>query len=48
MSVHNNRQELIKGNRNKKTRMWEVPLETQQSESVTNNILEQTYKPELA
>ena len=28
--------------------MWEVPLETQQSESLTNNILSQTYKPLLA
>ena len=27
--------------------MWEVPLETQQSEAVTKNILEQTSKPEL-
>ena len=27
--------------------MWEVPLETQQSEAVTNNIMDQTYKPEL-
>ena len=28
--------------------MWEVPLETQQSEFVTNNILAQTSKPKLA
>ena len=28
--------------------MWEVPLETQKSEYVKNNILSQTSKPELA
>ena len=28
--------------------MWEVPLETQQSEAVINNIMDQTTKPELA
>ena len=28
--------------------MWKVPLETQQSEAVANNILSQTYKLELA
>ena len=48
MPFHKNGQEIIKGTRNKKTRMWEVPLETQQAESMTNNIMEQTSKPELA
>ena len=33
---------------NKQTGMWIVPLETQQSEAVRNNILEQTTKPELS
>ena len=28
--------------------MWEVPLETQKSEVVVNNILDHTTKPELA
>ena len=28
--------------------MWEVPLEIQQSEAVTNNIMAQTSKPELS
>ena len=28
--------------------MWEVPLKTQQSKVVTNNIMAQTTKPELA
>ena len=28
--------------------MWEVPLETKQSEAVPNNILDQTTKTELA
>ena len=45
MSVHKNGQEIIKGTRNKKTGMWEVPLEAQQSESVINNIMEHTSKP---
>ena len=39
MSVHKNGQEIIKGTRNKKTRMWKVPLETQQAEYVTNNVM---------
>ena len=34
MSVQKNGQEIIKSTRNKQTRMWEVPLETQQSEVV--------------
>ena len=28
--------------------MWEVPLESQQSENLVNNIMSQTSKPELA
>ena len=32
---------------NKQTGMYKVPLETQQSEIVANNILAQTTKPEL-
>ena len=28
--------------------MWELPLETEQSEAVTNNILAQTTKPKLS
>ena len=48
MSVHKNGQKLIKGASNNKNEMWEVPLETQQSKSVTNNIMEQTSKLELA
>ena len=47
MPVHKNGQEIIKDTSNKKTGMWEVPLETQQAESMTNNIMEQTSKPEL-
>ena len=43
-----NLQVIIKGTRNKQTGMWEVPLETQQSEAVTRNILDQKTKPELA
>ena len=35
--VQNNGQEIIEGTRNKKTGIQEVPLETQQSEAVTNN-----------
>ena len=42
MSVQKNGQERIKRTRNKKTGMWEVTLETQQSEAVKNNILSQT------
>ena len=34
--------------RNKKTGILGVPLDTQQSESVINNIMAQTSKPELA
>ena len=48
MSVHKNGQEIIKGTRNNKTGMWEVPLENQQSETETNKILEQSSKPELS
>ena len=47
MSVQKNVQEINKGTRKKKTGMWAVPLETKQSEDVTNNILEQTSKREL-
>ena len=39
---------IIKGNRNKQTRIWEVPLETQQFKIVVNNILAQTNKLEMA
>ena len=48
ISVQKNEQEIIKGTRNKKTGMCEVPLEIQQSETVVNNIMAQTSKPELA
>ena len=48
MSIHKNGEEIIKGTRNKKTRMWEVPLGPQKSENVVNNILAQTSKQELA
>ena len=47
ISVHKNGQEIIKGRRNKKTGMWEVPLENQQVESVTNNNMKKTSKTEL-
>ena len=47
MSIHKNGEEIIKGNINNKTVMWEVPLGTQQSENVVNNILEQTQKQEI-
>ena len=39
ISIHDNGEEIIKGTRNKKTVMWEVPRGTQQSENVVNNIL---------
>ena len=45
ISVHNNGQEIVKSTRNKKTGMLEVPLDIQQSQAVTNNILAQTSKP---
>ena len=48
MSIQKNGEEIIKGTRNKKTLMWEVPLGPQQSENVVNNILAQTSKLELA
>ena len=48
MFIYKNGEEIIKGTRNKKTGMWEVPLGTQQSENVVNNILAQTSKLELA
>ena len=48
MKVHNNVHEIIKGTRNNKTGMWEVPLETQKSEAVINNIMAYTSKPEQA
>ena len=47
-SVHINVQEIIKGTGNKQTIIWEVLLETQQSEAVKNSILDQTTKPELS
>ena len=34
ISVQKNRQDIIKGTINKQTGMWDVPLETQQSEAV--------------
>ena len=40
-----NGQEIIKGDRNKQTGMWEVPLETKQLEYVINDIIAQTTKP---
>ena len=48
MSVQKNEEGIIKGTRNKKTGMWEVPLGPQQSENVVKNILAQNSKPELA
>ena len=45
MSIQKNGEEIIKGTINKKTGMWEVPLGTQKSENVANNILEQNSKP---
>ena len=45
MSVQNNEQQIIKFTRNNKTVIWEVTLETQQSEVVVNNIMDQTTKP---
>ena len=48
MSIQKNGEEIIKGTRNNKTEMWEVPLGPQQSENVVNNILAQTSRPELS
>ena len=48
MSIQKNGKEIIKVTRKKKTGIWEVPLGTQQSENVVNNVLEQTYKLELS
>ena len=48
MSVQNNVQDIIKVIKNKKTGIWEVPLEIQQSEAVENNIMAYTTKPELS
>ena len=48
ISTHKNGEETIKGTRNKKTGMWEVPLGPQQSENAVNNIMAQTSRPELA
>ena len=48
MQVQKNGQEILKGTRNKQTGMWEVTLKKKQSEAVTNNIMSQTTKPELA
>ena len=39
MYIKNNGEEIIKGTRSKKTRMWEVTLGPQQSENVVNIIL---------
>ena len=47
MPIHKNGEEISKGTINKKTRMWEVPLGTQQSENLVN-ILAKKSKPELA
>ena len=44
MSVQKNGQYIIKGTINKQGVMWKVPLETQQSEAMENNILAQTAK----
>ena len=48
ISVRKNLQEIIKGTSNTQTGMWEVPLETQKSETVLNSIIDQTNKPELS
>ena len=48
MSVQNNGQHTVKVTRNKQMGMWEVPLDTQQLEIVSNNIMVQTTKPELS
>ena len=48
MPIQENGLEIIKGTRDKKTGMWEVPLGTQKPENVVNNILAQTSKPKLA
>ena len=48
MSVQKNRKEIIKVTRNKKSGMWEVPLETQQPAALINNIMAKTSKLELA
>ena len=45
MSIQKNGEETIKGTRNMKTGMWEVPLGQQQSENAVSNILAQTSKP---
>ena len=44
MSVQKNGQQIIKVTRNKQTGMWEIPLETQQSKVVVNEIMDQTTK----
>ena len=48
ISIQKNGEEIIKGTRNKKTGMWDVPLGPQQSENVVDNILAQTSKPKLS
>ena len=48
ISIQKNGKEIIKVTRNKKTGIWEVPLGTQQSENVVNNIMAQTSKSEPA
>ena len=47
-TVQNNGQQILKFTRNKKTGLWEVTLETQQSKMVLSNILDQTTTQELA
>ena len=47
ISFQTNGQEIIKGTRNKKIGMLEVPLETQQPAAVINNVMTKTSKPEL-
>ena len=47
-SVQKNGHEIIKGTRNKKNGMLEVPLEIQKPAAVINNLMAQTSKPELA
>ena len=45
MPIQKNGEEIIKGTRNKKTGMWEVPLVTQQSDNVVHNIMAKNSKP---
>ena len=43
-----NGQQIPKGTRKNQIGTWKVPLETQQSEIVANNIMDHTTKTELA